>query len=183
MALKGMPRKLTYRTDQFPYHITSRSNHRTWFKIDLKEVWEISLESIRLAHEKHSVSIHAFVLMSNHYHLVLDTPLKNVDQFMYEFNKNFSLQIRIKSKKINRMFGGRYKWSLITSDTHYANVLKYVYLNPNKALIVNDATKYEFSTLYLQSKNLPFVTKLNPYINPTSESFLNWLKKGYVIPF
>ncbi|MFT6069645.1 MAG: putative transposase [Bacteriovoracaceae bacterium] len=174
-----MPRKLTYRTDQFPYHITSRSNHRTWFQIDLEEVWRISLESIKIANRKHPVSIHAFVLMSNHYHLLLDTPLKNIDSFMYELNKNFSLEIRIKTKKINRMLGGRYKWSLITSDIHYANVLKYIYLNPNKASIVDDATKYPLSTLYLQTRSLPFVTDLSPYINPTDINFLTWLKSGH----
>ena len=175
----SMPRKKTIYSDKYPYHVTTRSNHKTWFQVDLKYVWKIALESLEIAHKKHFVSIHAFVLMNNHYHLVLSTPDANIDKFMYEFNKNFSLKLRIKTKRVNRMFGGRYKWSLIKDIQHYYHVMKYVYLNPNKANIVQDATKYPFSTLYIQKHERFFPTPLCPYMNTLSPDFLDWIHEKH----
>lgn len=166
-----MPRKKTIRTNEFPYHIVSRSNQRSWFKIPMKEVWKIAITSLQIANEKHPVNIHAFVLMSNHYHLIVDTPESNIDKFMYEFNKNFSLTLRISSRLQNKMFGGRYKWSLLTSNSYYMNVLKYVYRNPIKAGICNFVEDYPFSSLRKFSLNL------RPYIDP--KEFLDWFNEAH----
>jgi len=109
--------------------------------------WNIARRSFSLAYEKHPIILHSFVLMENHYHLVLQTPDENIDRFMYEFNKNFSLELRQKTGLINRMFGGRYKWTLIKDKQHYFHVMKYVYLNPVKAGVVEVAEDYQYSTL------------------------------------
>jgi putative transposase len=85
-----MPRKKTIKNNIYPYHITTRSNQSQWFNVPLERVWSLALESLSFADKKHTVEIHAFVFMSNHYHLVVLTPFSNIDLFMYEFNKNFS---------------------------------------------------------------------------------------------
>ena len=160
-----MPRKILVRTNEHPYHITSRSNHKTWFSIPLQEVWGICKHSISIANKKHPVNIHSFVLMSNHYHLILDTPNSDIDKFMYELNKNISLTLRKETGMINRMFGGRYKWSLITNQIQYLHVMKYVYRNPVKAKISLNVEDYPYSTLNTAFKSKEFTTKLKPHIN------------------
>lgn len=52
----------------------------------MDEVWQICLDCMKEAHQKHKVEVISFVLMSNHYHLLLRTPDANLDLFMYEFN-------------------------------------------------------------------------------------------------
>ena len=172
-----MPRKNLVRTSHFPYHITTRSNQRQWFVIDLKDVWEITLNSLYEANNIHPVRIHGFVLMGNHYHLVVDTPDSNIDKFMYEFNKRFSLALRISSGKINKMFGGRYKRSLIQNRSHYLNVLKYVYRNPVKANIVNRVESYRFSTLYAELKHSSLPFRLHSYVNVYD--YLEWFNSNH----
>lgn len=166
-----MPRKKTIRTSDFPYHVVSRTNQRSWFKIPMKEVWKIAMTSLKIANEKHPVNIHAFVLMSNHYHLVIDTPDSNIDKFMYEFNKNFSLSLRVASGLQNKMFGGRYKWSLLTSRPHYLNVLKYVFRNPVKAQICQQVENYSFSSF----KN--FSLQINSYIDYSE--YIDWFNTSH----
>jgi len=170
-----MPRKRIIRSEKFPYHIITRSNHKAWFEIPMDKVWSIAISSMFLAYKKHPAVVHAFVLMSNHYHLVVSTPNSNIDLYMYEFNKNFSLQLRLESGYINRMFGGRYKWSLIKNRNHYYHVLKYVYLNPNKAKIVTDATEYKYSTLHVQKYCRPFPVPIQVRCDVLSKNFIKWL--------
>ena len=113
----------------------------------MKEIWQISIEAFREALEKHPCVIHAFVLMSNHYHLLISTPEANIDQFMFEFNRNFSLLVREKTLRVNQIFGGRYKWSLVDKSSYLANVIRYIYRNPVDAGICNRVEEYSFSTL------------------------------------
>ncbi|GAB4014619.1 MAG: hypothetical protein Fur0010_12890 [Bdellovibrio sp.] len=141
----------------------------------MDEVWKIAANSMQVAHRKHPILLHAFVLMSNHYHLVLETPDSNIDLFMYEFNKNFSLEMRKATGKINRMFGGRYKWSLITEDRYYLNVMKYVFTNPVRANIVKNVCDYPYSTLVNSIDAIP-LKKMKGWNQP---EWLNWFQNEF----
>lgn len=134
-------------------------------------MWNLALKSLKMAHEKHTVEVHAFVLMSNHYHLVVKTPNSNIDLFMYEFNKHFSLKLRKATNLINKMFGGRYKWSVIDDRQHYSHVMKYVLLNPVRAGITALAGKYPYSSLNCNEFPVP----LSPFLNIKSAKFIDWL--------
>lgn len=174
-----MPRKKIILTDKFPYHVYNRSNHKQWFSIPMQNVWRIALDSLEIAHKKHSGIVHAFVLMSNHYHLIISTPRANLSDFMYEFSKNFSLKLRSESNQINKMFGSRYKWSLIEEQRHYYQVMKYVFLNPNKAGIINDVTMYPYSSLHYQKYELPFPMPIRPNLNTLDQDFLKWVHEEH----
>lgn len=178
----SMPRKNLIRTNQFPYHITMRSNNKEWFDLPMHQVWQIATKSIDHANRKHPAKIQAFVLMNNHYHLLIWTPNSDIDKFMYEFNKELSLRLRIRLKRINRIFGGRYKWSLVKYKFYYNAVLKYIYQNPLKKNLIQNCEDYPFSSLYyfVRNRELPF-----PLWNPIPESFesnqlkyLKWINEG-----
>jgi len=81
-----MPRKNLIRTNLYPYHVTIRSNNKEWFDLPREIVWKICLRAMVLANQKHPVRIQAFVLMANHYHLLIWTPQCNLDRFMSVFN-------------------------------------------------------------------------------------------------
>ncbi len=143
-----MARRNLIRCNNFPYHVTIRCNNREWFSINLDKVWKMSLDALKDANDRVSISLHAFVLMNNHYHLFLTTPNSNLDKFMYEFNSRLSKKIRGETGRINRIFGDRYKWSVIYDSKYYATVLRYVYQNPLKANIVSRCEYYLYSTLF-----------------------------------
>jgi len=153
-----MSRKNLIKTNEFYYHVTTRANHKQWFQLPLDQVWEICVRSFKLAQDNAPAEVSQFVLMANHYHLLIKTPDSNIDRFMYFFNKEFSSQLRFKTGLINRMFGGNYKWSVIQTNQHLLNVFRYIYQNPITAQLVERCEDYPYSTLYFTYRNqkMPF---------------------------
>jgi putative transposase len=80
-----MPRPHLFRTDSFAYHVTTRSNNKEWFYISSKKCWSIFKETLCATAERYGIYIHSLVLMSNHFHLLLSTPQKNLDISMQYF--------------------------------------------------------------------------------------------------
>ena len=169
-----MPRKKLIRTREHVYHVTSRSNNKEWFYIPSNEAWKISLRLLRKSILKFKIDIHAFVLMNNHYHLMVKTPECDIDVFMQYFNRNMSLRINQSTGKINHVFGGPYKWSIINNNKYYLNALKYLYQNPVRAQIVSRVESYPYSTL--NECQLGF--KLKCY---EDHLCLDWLNQHYLI--
>lgn len=67
---------------------------------------------------------------------------------MFEFNRTFSGLVRERTGRINQIFGGRYKWSLVKDDRYLSTVYRYIYRNPCDAGLVSKAEDYRYSTLY-----------------------------------
>lgn len=151
-----MPRKKFIKSTLFYYHVYNRSNHGFWYSCPLDKVWDISLSSIELANQKHPVIISQFVLMNNHYHMLIKTPLGNLPDFMYEFGKSFSLKLRVQTNLKNKMFSGRYKWSLISDEKYLQNVHNYIYQNPVLAGISENSLHYKYSTNFKRKENFRF---------------------------
>lgn len=172
-----MTRPLLIRTHLFPYHITTRTNNKEWFEIPLSEVWKMSMHAIKHANEIYPVEVISFVLMQNHYHLIVKTPQSNLDKFMYELNKRLSLLIRTRTKRINSVFGGRYKWSLIRSQTYLYNCYRYVYQNPVRANIVKRCQDYPYSTLHCLIHNKVIPIQLYDTFGFKDEYALHWLNQ------
>lgn len=183
-----MPRKKLVRTSQYYYHITTRSNHKEWFTIPLNEVWDISIAAFKKAQREHPASVGQYVLMSNHYHLLIKTPNDDIDKFMYWFNRTFSAYLRKKSGKINRMFGSNYKWSIIYDSFYLQKVVKYIYQNPLRAGLVTKCEEYPFSTLHYKAskkespieveKEIYFAEDLDPINESLSLDEVNQIRSG-----
>lgn len=141
-----MAREPTCRSADLPYHLSGRANNKEWFYLPLRKVWEIFAEKLSLVSEKYGAEPIAFVLMDNHYHLLLRTPNANLDRIMNYFVREISRSIGRESGRINHVFGGRYHWSLIDNAVYFAHAYKYVYRNPVKAGLSPTVEDYRFST-------------------------------------
>jgi putative transposase len=181
-----MPRPLLIRTDEFPYHITGRTNNKEWFPIPMDVCWDIFLKNLKEVSKKYSLKIVSFILMSNHFHMIANTPLSNIDSIMNYLLREISKNIGFESKRINHIFGNKYKWSLIQNDIYFYHAYKYLNRNPVNAVMVERVEDYEYSTLnYLvKNKNLPFVCSEgsdfgNEIIPMDIETRLKWLNEPY----
>lgn len=171
-----MPRPLLIRSETHPYHVTSRCNNKEFFPIPLQDVWGIMINQLQKEVKEQSLCIHAFVLMGNHFHLLCHTPKGNLDQIMQRFLRTTSVQINIRSRTINHLWGGRYKWSLIESQTHYFQVYRYIFQNPIRAGICNRVEEYPYSTLK------PGPLPIHSFISMSfggAEGELLWLNEKY----
>lgn len=132
---------------QFPYHIGARSINKDWFNIPMQEVWSIMSEQLFFVHHAFHFKIFAFVLMNNHFHLIVQTPEANLSDGMRWFMRETSRELARKGNRINQTYGGRYFRSIIKTPHHYLNTYKYVYHNPIKAGICKNVLDYPFSTI------------------------------------
>lgn len=146
-SLAAMGRAKVILQSEFPYSITARCNNREWFSIPLDEVWHLLTDELYLTVILYNLKVHSFVMMANHFHLIVSTPDANISIAMKRFMEMTSLRIREKSKRINRIWGARHYKCILSRDAHYMNVYKYNYFNPVKAGIVVRCEDYPFSTL------------------------------------
>jgi REP element-mobilizing transposase RayT len=143
-----MSRKLHIAQPERPYHVTARSHDGTFFHVPISEVWEIMTDYLYFIQRAYKVKIHSFVLMNNHFHLLISTPEANLSSAMNYFMRETSKEINRVSAKTNQVYGGRYCRSVISSNLHFQHVYKYIYRNPVSACLTSDCESYRYSTLH-----------------------------------
>jgi REP element-mobilizing transposase RayT len=175
-----MARPKTPQQSLYPIHVTARSNNRDWFSIPLSACCDIFVGNLIDSAEKYQLNIHSFVLMSNHFHLILSTPERNLGPAMKNFMSKTSRRIARKSDRINHIFGARYKWSILNNSKSLAYVYKYVYRNPVRAGLAQTVEGYPYSSIchlrLSETISLPLVENLDWSFLPfTQEARLSWL--------
>ena len=141
-----MPRKKLIYTHEAPYHIWARSNNREWFYVDKEVLWNIFVTELNELTIEFDFAIHAFVLMDNHYHLIATAgETYNLGIVMQRLQKRVATAVNRISGRINHVFGGSYKASLIISPENFSTCLKYVLRNPVRAGMVSHVECYRFS--------------------------------------
>jgi REP-associated tyrosine transposase len=111
------------------YHVTSRGNRRqTLFHTDKDR--RRFLGMVEQLPERFGLEIHAFVLMDNHYHLVLRTPQPNLSHAIGWLNISYSSHFNWAHRQSGHVFQGRYKSILIEELRGVVEVSRYLHLNP-----------------------------------------------------
>ena len=117
---------------QYPgavYHVTCRGNERRdIFREDDDRLSFLQILSHSLT--LYSVHLHAFVLMDNHFHLLVETPLGNLSEFMRHFNISYTGHFNRRHKRVGHLYQGRYKSILVEKDAYLSILSRYIHLNP-----------------------------------------------------
>lgn len=142
-----MPRKPIIRSNQYYYHLVAQTNNKDFFGLRMEIVWAIMTSKLSSLQKEYDLKIAAFVLMNNHFHLLMLTPKENIDRVMYFFMKDTTKMMQSKLGRVNRIYSGRYKGCLIEKQNYLLNAYKYVYQNPLRAGIAKRAEDYAYSTL------------------------------------
>ncbi len=177
-----MPSKNRIAQAEHPYHVTLRAHNRSDFDIDLSYLWDFCCDQLLFSTHAFKIEIHAFVLMKNHYHLILKTPESNISKFMGYFNQEFGREVRNSSKDINRQFGARYHSSIIDNQKYYEHAYKYVYRNPVEARFCKFVQDYPYSSLqFLNGYGRYRFPICDYYFNSVDDIYpnLNWLNTQF----
>ena len=127
------------------YHVTSRGNERKdVFKS--KRDRERFFEYLESASQRYDAVVHAYCLMGNHYHLLMETPSGNLSQIMRHINGAYTTYFNVKRKRSGHLFQGRYKAILIDIDEYAKELSRYIHLNPVRARMVETPEEYEWSS-------------------------------------
>jgi len=127
------------------YHVTARGDRRENIyddDIDRERFLEILGQII----EGFNWVCHAYCLMSNHYHLLIETPDGNLSKGMRQLNGVFTQASNRRHQRSGHLFQGRYKAILVDSDTYLMELMRYVVLNPVRAGMEDQPGKWPWSS-------------------------------------
>ena len=127
------------------YHVTSRGNEKKpVFKSDQDRI--NFLNTLQHVNKRYNWICHAYCLMDNHYHLLIETPDGNLSLGMRQLNGVFTQLSNKRHKKTGHLFQGRFKGILIQKDSYLLEVCRYVVLNPVRAGMVESPEQWEWSS-------------------------------------
>lgn len=133
---------------EFPgavYHVTSRGNQgQNVFSDDAHRSAFLGILSGTI--RRYNWICHAYCLMDNHYHLLIETPDGNLSKGMRQVNAVYTQYANRMSGEGGHLFQGRYKAILVEKDTHLLEVVRYVLLNPVRAGITEDCENWVWSS-------------------------------------
>jgi putative transposase len=140
-----MARPLRIEYDGALYHITSRGNARKPIYKD-DDDRRAFLEILSKTNKRFNWLCHAYCLMNNHYHLVIETPDGNLSKGMRQLNGVYTQYFNKRQKRPGHIFQGRYKAILIQKESHLLEVSRYVVLNPVRARAVRKPGEWHWSS-------------------------------------
>ena len=108
------------------YHITSRGNERKNIYLDESDC-EKFLEYLVKAKERYKIYLYAYVLMSNHYHLLIETTTENLSRVMHYLNTSYTSYFNWKHKRCGHLFQGRYKSILVDKEGYFMRLIRYIH--------------------------------------------------------
>ncbi len=155
-----MARPLRIEFEEAVYHVTSRGNERNnifFSKADYTKFLQYVIE----AKKKFNIKLYCYVLMSNHYHLIIETPDANLSKAMHYINGSYTTYINVKRKRSGHLLQGRYKSILVDKDNYLLELSRYIHLNPVRAGIVEKPAEYPYSSYssYITQKKDNVVNK------------------------
>lgn len=144
---------------QYPgawYHITHRGAARQdIYGNDIDRA--MFLRQLEETCERYELEVHAYCLMTNHFHLMVRTPKGNLSTAMRHLNSTYSQRFNRAREIDGAVFKGRYAAQVIGEERYLLGVLRYVHLNPNEAGLEADLGTYRWSSLpaYLEVGRQP----------------------------
>lgn len=127
------------------YHVMNRGRRGENIFSD-KTDFKIFLGVLQESSELFGCHVAAFCLMSNHYHLLLQTPLGNLSRVMRHVNGVYTQRYNRRQKVDGQLFRGRYKSVLVEEDSHLVELLRYIHRNPVRAHICKSVSDYRWSS-------------------------------------
>ena len=124
-----MARSLRIQYENAYYHVTCRGNAREEIFTNDQDR-SAFLDLLNRSRQIYQVEVLAYVLMRNHFHLVLKTPLGNLKEFMRHFNISYTSYFNRRHKRVGHLYQGRYKAFVIDEDSYLQEVTRYLHLNP-----------------------------------------------------
>jgi putative transposase len=130
-----MARPLRIQRPNGRYHVTARGNERKALYRDETDRFHF-LELLAEIVERYGVQVHAYVLMDNHFHLLLQTPEANLSRALQWLNVSYGVWFNRRHDRAGHLFQGRFKALVVEDDSGWQEVARYVHLNPVRVATV-----------------------------------------------
>jgi REP element-mobilizing transposase RayT len=139
-----MPRRKRNVEPHTLQHVIQRGNNRNYIYEDNRDKKEF-LTLLETAVSTYEATLLQYVLMDNHYHLLLKVGEKPLSSLVWFLNRSYTLYYNQRYHRIGTIYGGRYKNYLITEDQKFYSIVRYIVQNPVKAGLVGSPAEYRYS--------------------------------------
>jgi REP element-mobilizing transposase RayT len=130
-----MARQLRITYEGAVYHVTARGNEQRAIVRDDRDRQEWRRTLAQMV-EHYRVVCHAWVLMDNHYHLLLETPTPNLSRAVRHLNGVYTQRFNRRHQRVGHLFQGRFKALLVEREAYLLELCRYLVLNPVRAHMV-----------------------------------------------
>ena len=114
------------------YHVTSRGNARQDIFLDESDYLEF-LNVLSSVVKRFNWLVHAYCLMGNHYHMLIETPDGNLSTGMRQLNGVYTQRFNRRHNRVGHVMQGRFKAILVEKESYLAELCRYIVLNPIRA--------------------------------------------------
>ena len=146
------------------YHVTVRGNNRQAIfedDLDRREYLQLLLD----ATQQFEITVHAFVLMPNHVHLLLQpTRDQALSQALHLLNTTYTKYVNRRYERVGHLFQGRFHSSHVAQDAYLLVASRYIHNNPVRAGLVTDATAFPWSSIKVLTGELDSGSSLDRLI-------------------
>jgi len=126
------------------YHVTSRGDGRKAIYRDDRDRRDY-LDVLSEVCKRFNWCVHAYCLMDNHYHLLIETPDGNLSRGMRQLNGVYTQHFNRHHNRVGHVFQGRYKAIIVQKDSYLLELSRYIVLNPVRAKMVRAAKDWPWS--------------------------------------
>ena len=135
------------------YHVIVRGNQRQK-TFTAESDYQAYIERLARYRKKYDYVLHAYCLMPNHVHLLVESSEQPLAKFMQGLQQSYSQYFNLRHRKTGHVFEGRYKAILCQKDEYLLQLIRYIHLNPVRAGMVRSPERYQYSGnhVYLQGK-------------------------------
>ncbi len=137
------------------YHVISRGNQRQRIFRSVSDRARY-LELLRHYHKRYRFALYAYVLMSNHVHLLIEAGMVPLSKILQGLQQSYTLYFNRKYNLVGHLFQGRYKAILCDRDAYLLELVRYLHLNPVRSKMVMDPAEYQWSShrAYLERRKI-----------------------------
>lgn len=143
------------------YHVLSRGNERREIFFD-DEDRDLFLEILGKMAARFDIAIFAYVLMDNHYHLLLKTNKANISRAMQWLGTTYTRRFNLKNQRSGHLFQGRFKNFLVENEKYLVTLSCYIHRNPLRAGLVKRLAHYPWSSYPAYAYGKPCPCWLSP---------------------
>lgn len=164
------------------YHVTARGNRKQelFHDDDDRKKYVTYLQETK---EKYPFTIHAYCLMSNHIHLLIETHDVPLEKFIRILHTRYAVYFNKKYDYVGHVFQGRYGSTKIDTPSYFIKASRYIHHNPVEAKLTIHPGSYPWSSypFYLHSIDNPLLSKertLNYFPAPQISRYKEYIEKG-----
>lgn len=138
------------------YHVIARGNNKEYiFKESIDKGYFI--KQLKECSEIMGYRVYGYVLMDNHYHIIIQTLDKKLQEIMHQINNKYSKYFNGKYKRVGHVFQGRYKAVLVQDERYMLKLLRYMHQNPVRAGLSKLVEEYKWSSDIYYRNNIKSV--------------------------